>query len=164
MDRHQLLPQSMRIRIIVVAVSAGLLVLICVPLAIGVFRLSHHARGALAFVFALGVGAPLLAGLAMWWQVRSYRRDPDYRRRQPNRPASRVLQGGNLLALVLGILAQGLVHGWIGWLLGLGVVLVVSFVTFRIARQRDPTIRYLRRPQPSAQPEEPEDSPSPEPW
>jgi hypothetical protein len=164
MDRHQSLPQSLRRRIIVVAVSAGLLVLICVPLGIGVIRSPHHGVSALAFVVGLGVGLPVLAGLAMWWQVRRYRRDPDYPRRQPNGPASRILQGGNLVALVLGIVTQGLVDGWIGWVLGLSVVLVVSFATFRIAKQRDPKIRYLRRPQPSEKPQEPDDSPTPNAW
>lgn len=163
MDR-QSLPQSLRIRIIGMAVCAGVLVLICVPLGIGVIRSPHHAAGAIAFVFGIGVGLPLLAGLAMWWQVRRYRRDPDYRRRQPNGPASRVLQGGHLLAVVLGIVTQGLVDGWIGWLLGLGVVLVVSFLTFRIAKQRDPRIRYLRRPLPASEPQEREDSTARKPW
>jgi type IV secretory pathway TrbD component len=164
MDRHQSLPQSLRLRIIVMAVSSGLLLLICVPLAVAVIRSPHHADGAVAFVFGLGVGLPLLAGLAMWWKVRRFRRDPGYRRRRPNGPASQALQGGNLLALVLGIVTQGLVRGWIGWLLGLGVVLVVSFVTFRIAKQRDPRIRYLRRPRRSQEVQEPEDSPPLTPW
>lgn len=163
---HQGLPRTMRLRVIVVAVSAGLLALLMLPLEILAVTSHREDLGLLAAAFGLGLGVPILFGLLMWWQVRRYRRNPEVRRRQPNGRAGRVLLFGNLVAVVLGSLARGIsgIEGWGGWAVGLCVVLIASFLVVRIARHYDPRIHYFRRPDPLPAGEEPRDEPSRPSW
>jgi hypothetical protein len=162
----QQLPRTMRLRIIVVAVSAGLLALVMLPLEIAAMASRRDDLGLIAAVFGLGLGIPALFGVLMWWQVRRYRRNPEVRRRQPNGPAARILLFGSILAVLLGNLTRGVsgIEGWGGWAIGLCVVVIAMFLVVGLARRHDPRIHYFRRPDPLPEGQEPEDDSPPPPW
>jgi hypothetical protein len=157
---------AMRTRVIVVAVSVGILALVMLPLEILAVTSEHRDAGEIAFAFGVGIGLPLVFGALTWWGVRRWRRNPDLRRRQPNGPASRVLLFGNLITLTLANFARSLsgLEGWKGWALGLAVVVVGAVGVFLIARRLDPRLNYFRRPDPLPEGQEPEDNKAPAPW
>lgn len=158
------LPRIMRIRIAVVAICSGLLALLVLPLAIIALQ-RGDSIGQLAPLFGIGLGIPVLFSLLMWWQVRRYRRSPEFRRRQPNGAAARVLMIGNMLILAVAMVARGVsgVEGWGGWAIGLGVVVTGSVIVYSIAKRYDPRLHYFRRPDPLPEGQEPEDLPPPTP-
>jgi hypothetical protein len=163
---RQPLTRTLRIRVIIVAVGAVLLALLMLPLEIATLTAGDATSEDIALVFAMGVGLPALFALLMWWQVHRFRSSPELQRRQPNGPAARIMLFGNLAVLVLGMLVATLsgVEGWRGWVLGLVVVVVGSFVVVRFARSRDPRVHYFRRTDPMPEGQEPDDGPSTPTW
>lgn len=161
---RQPLPRTLRLRIIVVAVSSTLLVLLFIPFEVLAVTKPRGGTEEVVTAFAVGVGLPILFALLMWRQVRRYRRDPGVRRRQPNGPAARTILFGNLVSILVAMTTNGLVGGWQGWLVGLAVLLACSFIVLRIAKRQDPRIHYFRRPDPLPPGQEPDDARPPAPW
>lgn len=158
------LPRIMRIRVAVVAGCSALLFLFVLPLEILAVR-SGDSLPKIAPLFGIGVGIPVLFGLLMWWQVHRYRNNPEVRRRQPNGAAMRVYLVGNMLGVILASVARDVSgnEGWGGWAIALGVIVLASLVTFRLAKRHDPRLHYFRRPDPLPPGHEPEDLPPPGP-
>ena len=164
---HPPLSGTMRIRVIIAAISAGALVLLMLPLEIMTIVRGGGA-GDIALIFAIGLALPALFLALMWWQVRRWRRNPEIRRRQPNKPAARIILFGNLLVLTIGNIARGVsgVKGWAGWAIGLGVVMVGAVIVFLMAKKQDRRLHFFRRPDPMPEGQEPESAPerAPTPW
>jgi hypothetical protein len=162
----QPLPHALRLRIIVGGVCAAVVFLLFVPIEIAAVTSHRHDIGGLATAFGIGVGVPVAFAALMWWRARQYRRNPEVRRRQLNGPAARTVLFGNLIVIVLANIARGAsgVPGWGGFLNGLAVLVVGSFVVLRIAKRQDPRAHYFRRPDPLPEGQTPEDDRPPAPW
>lgn len=155
---HPPLSKQMRTRVTVVIVCSALLVLLMLPLAVlSIARGDDHGRT--AWIMAIGLGLPAVFGAVMWWGVRRWRADPEVRRREPNRAASRILLLGNLGVFIAGDLVRRLVGGpsWLAWLAAGLVFLVGALVVFYAAKRQDPRLHFFRRPDPL-----PEDGDSPD--
>lgn len=166
MTESRPLPRSVRTRLRIGAVSAGLLLVMMVALVIGAVANGKTGPSDVAG-FALLLGIPVVLLLLLWWQAHRLRTNDVLRRRLPNPKASKVMLWGNLSGLVVANLVRGVISGWEGLVAGLVLVVVWAFVVTRIARRHDPRVHFLRRPDPAPEGEDPADEPEPErakPW
>jgi type IV secretory pathway TrbD component len=150
------LPPVWRTRIITVAVSSGVLVLIGCTL--GVLAVVRGDGVGALLGFGIGLALPAFFGGLMWLQVRRYRRNPDFRRRQPNAAASKLGLVGNLVVFVFAGVVTSLLglHGWAYFLTLFGIAVVGGTAVFIAAKQQDPRLHYFRRPDPLPEGQEPD--------
>jgi hypothetical protein len=155
---------TMRIRVVIVAVSGTLLALVLLPLEIMTI-VNGGTAGQIAFAFGVGVVLPALAAALMWWQVRRWRHNPEIRRRQPRKAAARVLLFGNLgVVILVSLLRDGWgMNSWQGWGITLVVFTVGAGGVWLVAKRLDPRLHFFRRPDPLPPGQEPE-GPAPKPW